>query len=160
MTIDGMSAGSLWLIAALVLGVAELVVPGVFLVFLAIAAAVTGVATLALPDLPAAAQLASFAIWSGVTVVVGRRWYRDYPVATSDPLLNDRAARLVGEIVTVDQSINGGNGRVRVADGVWPARGPDAPAGATMRVVDVQSGILIVEPMALPQPSPPRSGNG
>ncbi|WP_260599115.1 NfeD family protein [Sphingomonas endolithica] len=149
MTIDGMSAGSLWLIAALVLGVAELVVPGVFLVFLAIAAAVTGVATLALPDLPAAAQLASFAIWSGVTVVVGRRWYRDYPVATSDPLLNDRAARLVGEIVTVDQSISGGNGRVRVADGVWPARGPDAPVGATMRVVEVQSGILIVEPMAV-----------
>jgi membrane protein implicated in regulation of membrane protease activity len=149
-TIDGMSAGSLWLIVALVLGVAELIVPGVFLVFLAIAAAITGVATLALPDLPAAAQLASFAVWSGVTVIVGRRWYRDYPVPTSDPLLNDRGARLVGEIVTIEQAIDDGHGRVRVADGVWPAKGPDADAGTRVRVVDVQNGVLVVEPMTLP----------
>jgi membrane protein implicated in regulation of membrane protease activity len=147
MNVDGMSAGSLWLIVALVLGIAELVVPGVFLVFLAIAAAVTGLATLALPELPAAAQLASFAIWSGVTMMIGRRWYRDYPVATSDPLLNDRAARLVGEIVTVDQAIDAGGGRVKVADGVWPARGPDSPVGARMRVLEVDRGVLVVEPV-------------
>jgi membrane protein implicated in regulation of membrane protease activity len=145
MTLDGIGAGTLWLALALVLGLAELLIPGVFLVFLAIAAAITGVATLALPDLPLAAQLATFAIWSGVTVLIGRRWYHDYPVATADPLLNDRAARLVGEIVIVDQAIEAGGGRVRVGDGVWPARGPDSAVGMRLRVVEVDRGVLVVE---------------
>ncbi|WP_200887433.1 NfeD family protein [Sphingomonas sp. ERG5] len=145
-----MSAGAFWLIAALVLGVTELILPGVFLVFIAIAAAITGLATLALPELPAAVQFASFAIWSGVAVMIGRRWYRDYPVASSDPMLNDRGARLIGEIVTVEQAIDSNVGRVRQGDGSWPARGPDAPAGARMRVVAVESGVLVVEAIALP----------
>ncbi|WP_201781312.1 NfeD family protein [Sphingomonas sp. Leaf357] len=145
--LDGVGAGMAWLVFALAMGVAELILPGIFLVFLAIAAAITGVAVLALPDLPVPVQLASFAIWSGVTVLIGRRWYRDYPVATSDPLLNDRAARLIGEIVTVDQPIAGGSGRVKVADGVWPAHGPDAAAGTRMRVVAIEGGVVLVEPV-------------
>lgn len=132
-----------WLIAALVLGIAELAVPGVFLVFLAIAAAATGIAVFALPDLPVAAQLASFAAWSVVTVLIGKRWYLDYPVA-GDPLLNDRAARLVGEVVTVETAIVAGHGRVLVGDGGWPASGPDAPVGAPMRIVAVRDGIVEV----------------
>lgn len=147
MTLDGIGAGAIWLALALLLGVAELLVPGVFLIFVAVAAGITGIATLALPDLPLAAQLASFAVWSGVTVLVGRRWYRDYPVTTSDPMLNDRAARLIGEIVTVEQAIEGGSGRVRVGDGMWPARGADAAIGAKLRVVEVENGVLSVEPL-------------
>ncbi|MEX6947012.1 NfeD family protein, partial [Pseudomonas aeruginosa] len=61
---DAIGAAGAWLIAALVLGIAELAVPGVFLVFLAIAAGVTGVAVYVLPDLPVAAQLAAFGVWS------------------------------------------------------------------------------------------------
>lgn len=141
------NAGAAWLIAALVLGVAELIAPGVFLVFLAIAAAATGVAVLALPGLPLIGQIISFALWSGVTVLIGRRWYRDYPVASADPLLNDRAARLVGEIVTVEQAIDSSGGRVHLGDGVWPARGADAAIGARMRVVAVANGVLEVEPL-------------
>lgn len=134
-----------WLMAALVLGIAELVAPGVFLVFLAIAAAITGIATFALPDLSTAAQLGSFAVWSGVTVLIGRRWYRDYPVATSDPLLNDRAGRLAGQIATVATAIEAGCGRVRIGDGEWPAAGPDAAVGTRVRIVRVDGGIARVE---------------
>nr|WP_221364329.1 NfeD family protein [Sphingomonas jinjuensis] len=131
------------MIAALVLGILELLVPGVFLVFLAIAAAITGVATLALADLPVAGQLASFALWSVVAVLVGRRWYRDFPVA-GDARLNDRTARLLGETVIVETAIEGGRGRVRVGDGSWPARGPDMAVGALADVVAVDGGVLIV----------------
>ncbi|MBB4154087.1 hypothetical protein GGQ80_001997 [Sphingomonas jinjuensis] len=144
MTIDTLGgAAGLWLIAALVLGILELLVPGVFLVFLAIAAAITGVATLALADLPVAGQLASFALWSVVAVLVGRRWYRDFPVA-GDARLNDRTARLLGETVIVETAIEGGRGRVRVGDGSWPARGPDMAVGALADVVAVDGGVLIV----------------
>jgi membrane protein implicated in regulation of membrane protease activity len=135
-----------WLALAVVLGVAELLIPGVFLVFLAIAAAIVAAATLVLPDLPLAAQIGAFGMWSVVTVMIGRRWYRDYPVETSDPLLNDRARRLVGETVIVAEPIVAGRGRVRVGDGEWPAAGPDAPSGARMRIVSVTGGVVMVEP--------------
>ncbi len=138
------SAGA-WLIAALVLGIAELAVPGVFLVFLAIAAAVTGVAVYVLPDLPVAAQLAAFGVWSAVTVLIGKRWYRDYPVEGGDPMLNDRAARLVGQVVVVETALAGGRGRVLVGDGSWPARGEDAEVGTRVRVTAVVDGEVVVE---------------
>lgn len=149
MTLDDIAAhaATAWLLAAIVMGGLELIVPGVFFVFLAIAAAITGAAVFVLPELPAAAQLASFAVWSGVAVSVGRRWYRDYPVDSADPLLNDRAARLIGEIVTVAEAIEHGRGRVIVGDGVWTARGPDAPVGARVRIAGGTGGELIVEPL-------------
>jgi hypothetical protein len=142
----GGAAGA-WLIAALVLGIAELAAPGVFLVFLAIAAAMTGVAVLVLADLPLAAQLASFAAWSAATVMIGRRWYSDYPVAAADPLLNDRAARMIGQIARVEVVTTNGEGRVRVGDGSWPARGADLVVGADVRIVAVSDGVVVVEPM-------------
>lgn len=145
---DGLGdAGALWLAGALVLAIAELAAPGVFLIFLAVAAAITGATVLALGEVPAAAQLASFAAWSVVAVLVGRRWYRDYPVAGGDALLNDRAGRIVGQTVLVEQAITGGHGRVVLGDGTWPARGPDAPAGTRMRVTAVDGGVLVVEPL-------------
>jgi inner membrane protein len=140
-------AGAAWLAIALALGIAELAIPGVFLIFLAIAAAITGVAVFVLADLPIEAQLVSFAAWSVVTVAIGKRWYRDYPVETTDALLNDRAARLIGEHVVVDSAIVDGSGRVRIGDGTWPARGADAPVGATMRITAIRDGVVEVEPL-------------
>ncbi len=140
-------ARALWLVAAVVLGLAELAVPGVFLIFLAIAAAITGAAMLALPALPIAVQLGSFAVWSVVSVLIGERWYVDYPVGTSDPLLNDRGARMVGQIVTVEESIAGDSGRVHIGDGSWPARGFDTAAGTQVRIVAIDRGTIVVEPI-------------
>jgi hypothetical protein len=144
----GLSPAGLWLIVALALGLAELMLPGVFLVFVALAAAITGAVLLAVPDLPLVGQLASVALWSGVAVAVGRRWYGDHPVASEDALLNDRGARLIGEVVTVTTAIEHGRGRVRVGDGTWPARGPDAAIGARVCVVAVDGATLVVEDVA------------
>lgn len=142
-----------WLILAVVLGIAELLMPGVFLVFVAMAAAITGLTSLALPDLPLAGQLISLAAWSAVTIVIGRRWYQYYPVASEDPMLNDRAARLIGLIVTVTDPITGGRGRVRLGDSEWLALGPDLPSGANARIVAVEATAVRIEPVALPAPS-------
>ena len=138
-------AAGIWFIAALALGIGELLVPGVFLIFLAVAAGVTGAAALALPDLPLALQLVFFAVWSAVTVLIGKRWYTDYPVA-SDVRLNDRAAQMIGAVVTVDTAIEHGHGRVRVGDGSWPAQGPEAAVGEAVRIVAVADGVVVVEP--------------
>jgi membrane protein implicated in regulation of membrane protease activity len=137
------SSAGWWFVAALALGIAELALPGVFLVFLALAAAITGAALLAL-DLPLVVQLAAFGVWSVVAVLIGRRWYGDYPVS-ADAQLNDRTARLIGQVVQVETPIVGGRGRVHVGDGSWPASGPDAAAGKRVRIVAVDGGLLVVE---------------
>lgn len=140
-------AGLAWLAGAVLLAVAELFVPGVFLIFLAIAAAIVGALLLVLPDMSPLAQVAGFIAWSVVAVVIGRRWYRDYPVESSAPLLNDRVARLIGETVTVSEAIENGSGRVRVADGEWPAHGPDMASGTRAVILAARDGVLIVEPV-------------
>ncbi|KQM19811.1 hypothetical protein ASE73_17560 [Sphingomonas sp. Leaf24] len=139
--IDG---GYGWLLLAAALGAAELAVPGVFVVFVAIAAAITGLLALLFSALTLPAELAVFGAWSVVTVLIGRRWYAEYPVDSDDPLLNDRAARLIGQQVVVVEAMVGGCGRVRVGDSEWIARGPDLPVGHRVRIVGVSGSTLTV----------------
>ena len=88
-----------WLTAAIVLAIAELVVPGAFLIWIATAAALTGVAAL-LIGVPLAGQFVLFALLSVASVYLGRRIYGE-AVPSGDPMLNDRAARLIGETLVV-----------------------------------------------------------
>jgi inner membrane protein len=134
-----------WLILAVIFGIGEIVLPGVFLLWIAIAAALTGGVTVVL-GIGVPAQVILFAILCLIATYAGRRWYRNNPVESQDPLLNDRAARLIGETVTVVEAIRGGRGRVKVGDGVWSCRGADAPEAALVRVVGVAGNDLIVEP--------------
>jgi membrane protein implicated in regulation of membrane protease activity len=133
-----------WLALGLILAVAEMVIPGLFLIWLAGAAIVTGFLAWALPlGLPL--QIVVFAVLAILAVFSGRRYLRANPVESADPLMNDRGGRLVGEIVVVTQAIDGGTGRVRQGDGEWLARGPDAEPGARMRVSGHDGAVLIVE---------------
>jgi membrane protein implicated in regulation of membrane protease activity len=135
-----------WLLTATALGIAELLVPGVFLIWLAAAAAITGFITLIF-GIPLAFQFVVFALLSLAAVWFGRRWYANNPVESSDPLLNDRAARLVGETLVLVSPIENGRGRVRVGDSVWSCKGPDTEAGARVRVVGAEGACLKVEPL-------------
>jgi membrane protein implicated in regulation of membrane protease activity len=142
--LDAMSPHWGWLALGLVLATAEMLIPGYFLIWLAAAALLTGlianVAGIAVP-----VQVAVFAGLSIVAVLVGRRWLRDNPIVSSDPLMNDRGARLVGETAIVSEALAGGSGRVAHGDTEWLARGPDAEAGTRMRVVGHDGSVLIVE---------------
>lgn len=153
---SGLDPHWLWLLAAVILGIAELAVPGAFLIWLAAAAALTGVAALLL-GLPLGFQLVMFGLLAVASVWFGRHWYGRNPVQSSDPLLNDRAARLVGETVVVTSAIEDGRGRVKVGDSVWPARGSDAAIGSRVRVVGAEGACLMVEPV---QSLPAGGGSG
>ena len=133
-----------WLVFAALLGVAEVMIPGVFLIWVALAAAVTGLIALLLP-VSVPVQLLIFALLCLLSVWGGRRWYAANPVDSQDPLLNDRTARLIGEVVLVVEPIEAGRGRVKVGDSVWSCRGPDAPAGSRVRVTGAEASVLQVE---------------
>jgi membrane protein implicated in regulation of membrane protease activity len=143
--LTGIDAHWWWLLGAALLAIFEIFAPGVFLIWMAAAAAVTGI-TVALLPIPLAAQLGLFALLSIAAVYGGRRHYQRNPVPSSDPMLNDRAARLIGETLTVVDAIEGGEGRVKVGDSVWAARGDDAPVGARVVVTGVQGTCLQVRP--------------
>lgn len=134
-----------WMIFAVVLAIGEIVLPGIFLIWIAIAAAITGGVAFLTP-LSVPAQTLLFALLCLLATWGGRRWYRDNPVASSDPLLNDRAARLVGRSVTVVDPIVGGEGRVRLDDGTWNAIGSDAEIGTRLIVIAAEGTTLTVAP--------------
>ena len=143
----GGSPGLAWLILAALLALTELMVPGIFLVFVAAGAALTGLVTLLFPHFPLLFQVVLFAAGASAAVGLGRRWYLRHPVANADPLLNDRVARLIGQVVTVAEPIEAGCGKVRVGDSEWLARGPDVPAGAHVRIIGAVGNSLTVEPV-------------
>jgi len=133
-----------WLILAIILGIAEMVMPGVFLIWLGAAAALTGIITLTL----GIGTPAIFAVAGIVAVYAGRTWLKRHPITSSDPDLNDRTARLIGQTVLVVEAIDGGHGRVKVGDGVWLATGPDAVVGSRVKVVGADGSRLKVEPFS------------
>ncbi len=134
-----------WLVFAALLGIGEVLLPGVFLIWVALAAAVTGLVALAVP-LSVPLQFLIFAGLCLIAVWGGRRWYAANPVNSQDPLLNDRTARLIGEVVIVVEPIEAGHGRVRVGDSVWSCRGPDALVGTRVRITGAEASTLLVEP--------------
>ena len=135
----------LWFILAAILAIAEVAIaPGIFLIFIAMAAAVTGFATL-LIDISLTAQLILFAISSLIAVYGGRIIYARQDTETSHPTLNDRSARIVGKTVTVVAAVSASGGRVRVGDGEWPARGAELKVGAKGRIAAVVDGVVEVE---------------
>ena len=137
--------GWLWLIGGVLLLILEVIAPGFFLVFLGAAGIATGLFTV-LFDLGTASQLALFALYSVIAVLVGRRFYANRAVDSTDPLLNDRGARLVGKVVTVVNAVDDHGGRVRVGDGEWSARGGPAAVGERVRITGVDGNCLKVEP--------------
>lgn len=134
-----------WALAAIVLAAAELVVPGVFLIWLAIAAGVAGIVAF-LFDPPIAVDLGVFAVAAIVSIYAGKIVYRGGSLPP-DPLLNDRAARLIGTQVVICDAVASGRGRALVGDGSWPVAGPDLPKGATAVIVAIDGNTLLVEPI-------------
>lgn len=136
----------LWLIGGIVLLIAELIAPGFFLMFIGGAGIVTGLLSLALPiGLPF--QLALFAIVAVAAVRIGgpRAYSYKYEHST-DPFLNNRVGRLLGQVVVVEEPVDANGGRVRVGDSVWPARGGPAAVGDRVRIVDIDGNCLKVQP--------------
>ncbi|MFC0588623.1 NfeD family protein [Novosphingobium aquiterrae] len=142
--IDSASPHWLWLGLGLVLAIGEMVIPGVFLIWLAGAALVTGLVSWILP-IGVPLQVVLFAVLAIASLFIGRNWLRRNPVEAADPLMNDRGARAVGEVVVVTEALGPGSGRVRMGDSEWMARGPDAEPGTKMRVTAHDGATLVVE---------------
>ena len=134
----------LWLLAALVIAIAEVLAPGIFLIFLALGALAAALVAFLLDDIRW--QLVVFAAASAIAVFFGRALYRRFLPK------RDEASELgrgpVDEHGTVVDPIVAGRGKVKVRDTVWLAAGPDLPAGTPILVSGREGTLLHVTPLA------------
>ena len=138
-----------WWTLGIVLLIAEVLVPGIFLMWFGLAALVTGVADFVIPGMSWQAQALVFAVVSvalvaGVRPLLGNALDRE----SDRPNLNRRLHSLVGQTTTLMKPIVNGHGEVRIGDTIWRVTGPDLSEGTRVRVVavDEQSMALTVEP--------------
>ncbi len=141
---NGIDMGWWWLIGGVLLLIAEVLAPGFFLLFIGIAAMVTGVFVL-LFGFGLAPALALFAIYTALAVYLGRKVYANRPVPSSARHLNDRSAQLIGRSAVAVTVIDEHGGRVRLGDGEWSARGAAVQPGERVEIIGVEGNCLIVE---------------
>jgi membrane protein implicated in regulation of membrane protease activity len=133
-----------WIIGVILLGL-ELIVPGSFFVWIGIASIVTGVVAL-FTDLEWQTLAIVFAVLAVLSVIAGRSYFARRAAPNEQPLLNERAARLIGRSYVLDEPIVDGRGRVRIDDANWRVTGPDLPSGAHVTVSGADGSVLSVTP--------------
>lgn len=138
-----MSAWIIWVAAGLALLMAEIHAPGVFMMWIGLAAAGTGLVVL-VSDIGFELQVVTFAVLAAISLAVGLR-FRHRPT----PKVNQQQSGLAGRSA-VALSFHGREGRVRLGDSDWAARVPtdvaEPPPGTRLRVEGVDGTILIVRP--------------
>ncbi|RFC67429.1 MULTISPECIES: NfeD family protein [Mesorhizobium] len=127
-----------WTVFGVILLTLEIFAPGVFLLWIGIAALIVGAISLALWD--AAfwtwhVQMLLFLALSLISAYVGKRIMASRSEQSDQPLLNRRGDQLIGRVATLIEPIENGRGRVKLGDTMWRVAGPDLPAGARVRVV-------------------------
>jgi len=137
----------LWWILALVLIAIEVILPGYFMLWIGIAAGITGLVVLVAPDLSMLGQALVFVVLAFLSCAA--YWYglrprlmRDEP---GDALLNRRGEQKIGQRYVLAEPIVHGRGKAKVGDGLWLVSGPDLPAGAMVEVVGVEGAMLLVK---------------
>lgn len=126
-----------WMVLGFVLLVMEVVAPGVFMLWIGIAALIIGAVSLAIWDAAFwtwQLQVLAFLVLSLVSAFVGKKLVGDRNVNADQPLLNRRGAQMVGRTATLAEPIKNGRGRIRLGDTLWRVSGPDLPVGAQVRV--------------------------
>jgi inner membrane protein len=133
-----------WFIAGGLLLVLEVLAPGVFMLWLGLAAMLVGAISMFV-DWNWQAQFIAFAVFSVAAIPLWRRLSMQVGTTTDQPFLNRRAEALVGRIFTLEKPIVDGSGTIPIDDTVWRITGADVPAGSRVKVVRVEGTALRVE---------------
>jgi inner membrane protein len=139
-----------WMALGLVLLALEIMVPGIFLLWIGIAAIIVGSLTLMIGDAAMWSwqlQIVLFLVLSLVSAYIGKKVMAGGNETGSEPFLNQRAEQLVGRTATLAEPISDGRGRIKLGDTQWRVSGPDLPVGTKVKVVSTDGSELSVEAM-------------
>ncbi len=129
---------------ALLLIAAETLAPGMFMLWLGLAAAVVFLVLLLVPGIEPIWQAIGFVTLAFAAIALYMKFFRPKETPSDQPLLNRRGAQLVGQVFVLDQAIVDGRGRMKIGDAFWTAEGEDLPLGARVRVVSANNMSLQV----------------
>jgi len=133
-----------WACLSLALISAEVLAPGVFLLWLGIAAAVVFGVVLLVPGIPVLWQALGFIVLSFASIAVYRKHFRQDAERNDQPLLNRRAEHFIGKNYVLESAIVNGSGRLKIGDAFWTVSGEDLPVGTRVRVVQSDGMVLTV----------------
>lgn len=131
-----------WVVAGLLL-ILELMAPGIFLIWLGIAAAITALVDLLVP-MTWRGELLVFAAAAAISVFTGRALMARRGASWDHPFLNRRHHGYVGTRHVLQEAIVNGHGRLAIEGTIWEVRGPDVPAGTAVKVTGIDGLKLIV----------------
>jgi membrane protein implicated in regulation of membrane protease activity len=134
-----------WLALGVILLILEIFGAGGYLLWIGMAAAAVGVLTFVLPQMAWEVQFLLFGLFAIATALYWWRRQRSAIRQSDQPHLNLRGQELIGKIFQVHEAIVDGRGKIKVADGVWLAKGPDLPVGIRVRVVAQEGTVLTIE---------------
>ena len=135
-----------WIIVGLIFAGLEIMVPGVFLLWVGLGALVVGLALTLFPDMTLAWQAVVFAVSMLASVGLGFVVQRRKQQGTTE--LNREMDQLVGRQCEVSQAFKAAKGRVRLGDTTYAAVGPDELAvGQIVRITQTRGSTLVVEPV-------------
>jgi inner membrane protein len=135
-----------WLLLAIALIVLEALTPAAFFIWLAVAAGLVGLVLAIFPGMDWQIQLVLFAVFSVLSLVVGRYYLKRHPIATDEPNLNKRGHQYIGRVFTLSRPIVDGVGKLNVDDTTWKIAGNDCAEGTKIEVTGVDGVVLLVTP--------------
>ena len=127
-----------WMVLGFVLLLAEVAAPGIFMLWIGIAALIVGAASLLLLNADfwtGQVQVLVFLVLALISAYAGKKLMGGRNQPTDQPLLNRRGEQMIGRTATLHEPIREGRGRIQLGDTFWRVSGPDLPAGARVRVV-------------------------
>ncbi|MEZ5493424.1 MAG: NfeD family protein [Pseudomonadales bacterium] len=142
----------LWFALALVLLIVEMVGAGGYLLWLGMAAGLTGGLVFLLPDLAWQVQILVFSSSSVLCALGWWQYQQRCPKIAAEPLLNKRTEQYIGRVLVLADAVENGRGRAKVDDSVWSvSAAEDMPAGTRVKVLSLQADhLLFVEKLSEP----------
>lgn len=134
-----------WWVLGFGLLLVEMFLPtGFALIWIGAGALLVGGLAWLMPAMPWEAQMVLFGVLSVASFFAWKKFKPPVP-QNDEPTLNRRGHSYIGRNFTLAEPIVNGVGKLSVDDSQWRISGADAPAGALVKVINVDGSTLKVE---------------
>jgi len=138
-----------WMVLGVILVIIELIVPGIWFLWLGLGALGTGLTVLLVDQISWQYQVTIFCGFSVASIFIGRMVYKRGKQSEDHPNLNRRGETFVGQVYALTEATDQGLGRVKIGDSIWRVRlalaGAELAAGDRVKVTGVDGATLQVD---------------
>lgn len=134
-----------WWVFGLIFLVLEILIFGFFFLWLAIAAAITGLLVLLMPFITQSGQLLMFSLLAIISILAWKFMAKNVRNQKTDhPTLNKRGEQYLGRTFNLYQAIENGQGKIKVDDTIWKVHGDDCDLTTKVKVVAIRGTVFDV----------------